>query len=167
MKNTSSVIDMSVYDMSVVVVDCNMPRSRFQLQAINMLNDGLNGLAYRTEDVDILRTDIVEVLKRIEKLCEHDGYHLVTRTFLCTKLCAKDAQNAFKISLAESFGKGPDDPYSVSFYDDVFADISFIPVQGVFVRSEAQPPHMFAARFDNSGREDVYNKTLAEEGGEV
>lgn len=105
MKNTSSVIDMSVYDMSVVVVNNKLPRSRFQLQAITMLNDGLNGLAYRTEDVDILRTDIVEVLKRIEKLCEHDGYHLVTKTSLCTKLCAKDAQNAFKISLAESFGK--------------------------------------------------------------
>lgn len=167
MKNTSSVIDMSVYDMSVVVVNCKLPRSRFQLQAINILNDSLDGLAYRTEDVDILRTDIVEVLKRIEKLCGHDGYHLVARTSLCSNLCAKDAQNAFEISLAESFGKGPDDPYSVSLYDDVFAEISFIPVQGVFVRSEAQPPHMFAARFDNSGREDVYNKTLAEEGGEA
>lgn len=158
MKNTSSVIDMSVYDMSVVVAEITeFPRDEFQKEVGRLMTLGLNGLAYRTEHVENLLADIRYVVFLLHKKYGCEGY-VPTVTTCCNK-CSKDgAEIGFRVTLAELSD-------SSNLIGHCFAVLDLIPVQGVFVRSEAQSPHMFAVRFDNSGREDVYNKTLAEEGG--
>lgn len=160
MKNTSSVIDMSVYDMSVVVVETtDCPRDEYQKEVGRLMKLGLNGLAYRTEHVDNLLADIDYVVSLLHKKYSCEGY--IPSVITCCNKYSKDgAEIGFRVTLAELSD-------SDNLLDHKFAVIDLIPVQGVFVRSEAQSPHMFAARFDNRGREDVYNKTLAEEGGEA
>lgn len=152
------------FSMVVVKTD-RKTETRFEEQVVNMLNSAFHGLMFPTCDGDILRADIETVLFRLEaKLshsCDYFAIHKLTRNL--SPGC-KDSKNvAHEFILYNNMEcNAPLDEIGR------FATISFIPVQGIFVRSEADEPHMFATPLfgDRIGWADVYNNTLAEKGGE-
>lgn len=167
MKTTTTVNgkELCIHESTMVVVSTMMPFNNFQRQALNMLDLGLHGLVCHTEDVDILKQDIVRVLTCLDKQYPRTGYRLsfrqMERDMSGTGTMTKNT--SYELRLADS--RVTEQQFQGS---DVFAVVSFIPIQGFFVRSEADEPHMFAAPLfgDRIGWADVYNNTLAEKGGE-
>lgn len=156
--------ELCIHESTIMVVKSFLPRNRFQKQAVNMLDLGLQGLVCHTGDVDRLKQDIVRVLTCLDRQYPRKDYHL---TFRQTMRDISDegatTQNiVYEIRLADSRVTAQ------HFYEnDVFAVVTFVPIQGVFVRSEADEPHMFAApNWSNRlGWANVYNEILAKEGG--
>lgn len=156
--------ELCIHESTIMVVKSFLPRNRFQKQAVNMLDLGLQGLVCHTGDVDRLKQDIVRVLTCLDRQYPRNGYHLSFRQKMRdmsdTGVATKNI--AYEIRLADS--RVTEQHFQES---DVFAAVSFIPIQGVFVRSEADESHMFAAPnwSDRLGWADVYNEILAKEGG--
>ena len=152
--------------LSMVVVKTDRKtETRFEEQVVNMLNSALHGLMFPTCDGDILRADIETVLYRLEARlsysCDYFAIEKLTRSM--SPGCEDSKNVAHEFILYN--GVGPVAPFNCL---DRLATISFIPVQGIFVRNEADEPHMFAVPLfgDRIGWADVYNNTLAEKGGE-
>lgn len=156
--------ELCIHEYTMVVVSIIMPYNKFQMQAIKMLDLGLQGLVCHTGDVDRLKQDIVRVLACLDKKYPRKGYRMSFRQKIRymsgTDVARKNLE--YEVSLADSRVT------ESSFQErDVFAVVRFIPIQGVFVRSEAGEPHMFAAPNwgDRLGWANVYNEILAKEGG--
>lgn len=152
------------FSMVVVKTD-RKTETRFEEQVVNMLNSAFHGLMFPTCDGDILRADIETVLYRLEARlsysCDYFAIEKLTRSM--SPGCEDSKNVAHEFILYN--GVGPVAPFNCL---DRLATISFIPVQGIFVRNEADEPHMFAVPLfgDRIGWADVYNNTLAEKGGE-
>lgn len=152
------------FSMVVVKTD-REAETRFEEQVVKMLNSALLGLVFPTYDRDILKADIETVLFRLEaKLshsCDYFAIHKLTRNM--SPDC-KDSKN-----VAHEFILYNNMECNVPL-DEIgrFATISFIPVQGIFVRNDNPETHLFATPFfgDRIGWADVYNNTLTEKGGE-
>lgn len=152
------------FSMVVVKTD-RKAETRFEEQVVNMLNSALNGLMFPTCDGDILRADIETVLYRLEARlsysCDYFAIEKLTRSM--SPGCEDSKNVAHEFILYNNMDCN--DPF-----DEIsrFATISFIPVQGIFVREEIVDTHMFATPFfgDRIGWAYLYNNTLAEEGGE-
>lgn len=157
--------ELCIHESTMVVVSNMMIYNKFQLQAVKMLDHGLQGLVCHTEDVDRLKQDIVRVLTCLDKQYPRKGYHLTFRQKMrdMSDTGAATKNLEYEISLADS--RVTEQHFQER---DVFAVVRFIPIQGVFVRSEADEPHMFAAPnwSDRLGWATVYNEILAKEGGE-
>lgn len=167
-KNTDNFdyTERHIDEMSMVVVKTDRKtETRFEEQVVNMLNSALNGLMFPTCDGDILRADIETVLYRLEARLSHSGNYSaiekLTRTMSPGYEDSKNVAHEFILYNNIAF----DDPF-----DEIgrFATISFIPVQGIFLRNDNPDMHLFATPFfgDRIGWADVYNNTLAEKGGE-
>lgn len=163
---TSDYAERYIDQFSMVVVKTDRKaETRFEEQVVEMLNSALHGLVFPTYDRDILKADIETVLFRLEARlsysCDYFAIQKLTRNM--SPDC-KDSKNvAHEFILYNNMDCN--DPF-----DEIgrFATISFIPVQGIFVREEIVDTHMFATPFfgDRMGWAYLYNNTLAEEGGE-
>ena len=152
------------FSMVAVKID-RKTETRFEEQVVNMLNSALNGLMFPTCDGDILRADIETVLYRLEARlsysCDYFAIEKLTRNL--SPDCEDSKNVAHEFILYNNIGISHP-------FDEIgrFATISFIPVQGIFVREEIVDTHMFATPFfdDRIGWAYLYNNTLAEKGGE-
>ncbi len=168
-KNTDNFdyTERHIYEMSMVVVKTDRKtETLFEEQVVNMLNSALNGLMFPTCDGDILRADIETVLYRLEARfgfsCDLFSIEKVTRSM--SPGCEDSKNVAHEFILYN--GVAP-----VASFDDLdrLATISFIPVQGIFLRNDNPDMHLFATPFfgDRIGWADVYNSTLEyKKGGE-
>lgn len=152
------------FSMVVVKTD-RKTETRFEEQVVNMLNSAFHGLMFPTCDRDILKADIETVLFRLEaRLSPGYDYFAIEKLTRTMSPGCEDSKN-----VAHEFILYNNIDISLPF-DEIgrFATISFIPVQGIFVREEIVDTHMFATPFfgDRIGWADVYNNTLAEKGGE-
>ena len=165
-KEISDYAERYIDQFSMVAVKIERKAcGRFEKPMVDMLKSGLNGLMFPTCDGDILRADIETVLYRLEARlgfsCDVFSIEKVTRSL--SPGCEDSKNVAHEFILYN--GIGPVEPFNGL---DRLATISFIPVQGIFVREEIVDTHMFATPFfgDRIGWADVYNNTLAEKGGE-
>lgn len=163
---TSDYAERYIDQFSMVVVKTDRKtETRFEEQVVNMLNSALNGLMFPTCDGDRLRADIETVLYRLEARlsysCDYFAIEKLTRSM--SPGCEDSKNVAHEFILYN--GVGPVAPFNCL---DRLATISFIPVQGIFVRNDNPDMHLFATPFfgDRIGWADVYNNTLAEKGGE-
>ena len=152
------------FSMVVVKVERDAD-TRFERHVTDMLKSAFDGLMFPSCDGRILRADIASVLYKLEARLgcstENLAIEKLTRSMSPGYEDSKNVAHEFII-------------YNNMDYDEPFdeigrlATISFIPVQGVFVREDNPDLHMFAAPFfDNrNGWADEYNNTLAEKGGE-
>ena len=153
------------FSMVVVKID-RKTETRFEEQVVNMLNSALNGLMFPTCDGDILRADIETVLYRLEARLgfSYDVFSIEKVTRSLSPDCEDSKNVAHEFILYN--GIGPVEPFNGL---DRLATISFIPVQGIFVRNDNPDTHLFATPFfgDRIGWADVYNNTLeGKKGGE-
>lgn len=163
---TADYAERYIDQFSMVVVKIERKAcGRFEKPMVDMLKSGLNGLMFPTCDGDILRADIETVLYRLEARlgfsCDLFSIEKVTRSL--SPGCEDSKNVAHEFILYN--GIGPVEPFNGL---DRLATISFIPVQGIFVRNDNPGTHLFATPFfgDRIGWADVYNNTLAEKEGE-
>ena len=151
------------FSMVVVKID-RKTETRFEEQVVNMLNSALNGLMFPTCDGDILRADIETVLYRLEARLgfSYDVFSIEKVTRSLSPDCEDSKNVAHEFILYN--GIGPVEPFNGL---DRLATISFIPVQGIFVRNDNPDTHLFATPFfgDRIGWADVYNNTLEDKKG--
>lgn len=151
------------FSMVVVKVD-RKADSRFEKHVVDMLNSAINGLMFPTCDGDILRTNIATVLYRLEARLSYsfDYFAIEKLTRSMSPGCEGSKNVAHEFIL-----------YNNMVFDEPFdeigrlATISFIPVQGIFVRNDNPDIHLFATPFfgDRIGWADVYNNTLEDKKG--
>lgn len=162
---TSDYAERYIDQFSMVVVKTDRKtETRFEEHVVNMLNSALNGLMFPTCDGHILRADIETVLYRLEARLSHScGYFAIEKLTRNMSPGCEDSKNvAHEFILYNNIDI--DHPF-----DEIgrLATISFIPVQGIFVRNDNPDTHLFATPFfgDRIGWADVYNNTLEEEKG--
>ena len=149
----------------VVVKVWRKADTRLERHVTDMLKSAFDGLMYPSCDGHILRADIETVLYRIAAILGYQTEYLAIEklTRSMSPGCEDSKNVAHEFVLYNNID--PDEPY-----DEIgrLATISFIPVQGVFVREDNPDLHMFATPFfgDRIGWADAYNNTLAEKGGE-
>ena len=166
-KNTDNFdyTERHVDQMSMVVVKIEVKAcGRFEKTMVDMLKSGLNGLMFPTCDGDILRADIETVLYRLEARLgfSYDVFSIEKVTRSLSPDCEDSKNVAHEFILYN--GIGPVEPFDGL---DRLATISFIPVQGIFVRNDNPDTHLFATPFfgDRIGWADVYNNTLEDKKG--
>ena len=163
---TSDYAERYIDQFSMVVVKVwRKADTRFEKHVTDMLKSAFDGLMFPSCDGDVLRADIETVLYRLEaRLGYSTEYLAIEKLTRSMSPGYEDSKNvAHEFVLYNNID--PDEPF-----DEIgrLATISFIPVQGVFVREDNPDLHMFATPFfgDRNGWADAYNNTLAEEGGE-
>lgn len=162
---TSDYAERYIDQFSMVVVKVEREAdTRFERHVTDMLKSAFDGLMFPSCDGLILRADIASVLYRLEARLgcstENLAIEKLTRSMSPGYEDSKNVAHEFIIYNNIDFDKP---------FDEIgrLATISFIPVQGVFVREDNSDQHMFATTFfgDRINWADEYNNTLAEKGG--
>lgn len=159
-KEIEAYTERHIDSFSIVLVN-TLPtyENRFQRDVCDIMYGALHGLVFPTDDFNLLKRNVMKVLELIDKNNPRKDRQLRTSLidFEVDRFDRERRVNTLAIG-------------EVIQHEGVFRRICFVkfmPVQGIFVKTEVGEPKLFAAPFfqDRIMWAYSFNKYLEEEGG--
>lgn len=160
-KEIEAYTERHIDSFSIVLVKATpAPKNHFQKEVCEVLQYGLHGLVFPTDDFQLLKRNILQALQHIDKFCPRKNRRMST---IYSELGTDSTGRLRRVNNL--------DIGEIVQSKDIFERVcvvEFMPIQGTFLRTEVGEPKLFAAPFysDRIMWADSYNRYVEQEGGE-